>query len=130
DDPGRWVGTETVLLVEDEAEVRTLIRILLSLNGYTVLDAADPVEALSVCMKHTDPIHILVADIVMPHMSGIELSRQCRRLHPEIRTVYMTGYADRDLERYGIDEHTIPLLRKPFHASALMRAIRTELNPR
>ncbi len=121
-------GSETILLVEDEDEVRELAREILEMNGYTVIDAASGAEALRVCRQHEDPIHLLLTDVVMPGMSGRELGRQLETLRPTTKVVYMSGYTDDALGHHGVLEPGIILLEKPFTPESLLRAVRSGLD--
>jgi GAF domain-containing protein/ActR/RegA family two-component response regulator len=123
-------GSETILLVEDEDEVRELAREILEMNGYTVLDAASGAEALRVCRQRQDPIHLLLTDVVMPGMSGPELARQAEALRPEAKVVYVSGYTDDALGRHGVLEPGIILLAKPFTPDSLLGAVRGALGSR
>ena len=88
-------GTETVLLVEDERSVRAVTLRILRAQGYEVLEAGDGVEALALAERHAGPIHLLVADVVMPRMGGLELAERLRALRPETRVLHVSGYVDR-----------------------------------
>ncbi|HEX2045492.1 MAG TPA: PAS domain S-box protein [Gaiellaceae bacterium] len=118
-------GSETVLVVEDEGVVRQLIARDLAGRGYTVLTAATGLEALAVADGHAGPIEVVVTDVVMPGMGGLELMRRLAEARPDTKVVYMSGYA----ERAVADELApCPLLQKPFNASALAAKIREVLD--
>ena len=122
-------GSETVLLVEDEDEVRELAREILEMNGYTVLEAADGAGALAVLREHLEPIDLLLTDVVMPGgMSGRDLARQVAGLSPRTRVVYMSGYTDDALGHHGVLDPDIVLLPKPFTPEALLGALRRVLD--
>jgi PAS domain S-box-containing protein len=121
-------GAETILLVEDEHDVRTLARDLLRQQGYTVLEAATPAEALEIGERHRDPIHLLLTDVVMPRMSGREVAERLRALRPELRVLYVSGYPDDVLAPHDLDGAERVLLSKPFTPEALMRAVRRVLD--
>ncbi|OLD23708.1 MAG: hypothetical protein AUI18_10985, partial [Candidatus Rokubacteria bacterium 13_1_40CM_2_70_45] len=87
-------GTETLLLVEDEPEVRWLVRDMLQHLGYTILEARHGIEAQVLSIQHPGPIHLLITDVVMPQMSGREIAEQLRSEHPETKVLYMSGYTD------------------------------------
>ncbi len=120
-------GSETVLLVEDEAPVRKLAREFLENSGYTVLEAEDPVEAIQLSDRHQGPIHLMVTDVVMPKMSGHELAQQMASMRPETKVLYVSGYADDALGQYGVPTENSFFLQKPFSLDTLARKLRTLL---
>ena len=128
--PVRAYGSETILLVEDEAGVRELTREILQMNGYTVLEAAHGPEALEVCHQYPGTIDLMVTDVVMPQMSGAELSQQATALRPAMKVVFISGYADRAIVRHGILEADTLYLQKPFTPDALARKVREALDGR
>ena len=117
-------GAETMLLVEDEDEVRSLLVEKLRGYGYTVLAARHPGEALLVAERHAGPIHILVTDVVMPHMSGRELAARLTVVRPEIKTLYISGYTGDALLPPWADGPDIAFLQKPFSHVELARKLR------
>jgi CheY-like chemotaxis protein len=121
-------GTETVLVAEDEDAVRGVARELLSLCGYTVLEARNGREGLVIAREHQGPIHLLLTDVVMPLMSGTELAQQLSALRPAIKILFMSGYTDDTVALRRIAEGEIPLLEKPFTTEALARQVRTALD--
>jgi signal transduction histidine kinase len=120
-------GTETVLLVEDEDSLRSLLRELLESFGYSVLEAGQGQEAMRVAREHPGTIHVLLTDLVMPHMTGRELADLVTRLRPGTRVLFMSGYA-----AGAAPHHKVPTdaayIEKPFTADALASAIRTLLD--
>ena len=88
-------GTETILLVEDEAVLRNVCRVYLESKGYTVLEAGNAKEAMKICQSHDRPIHVLITDIVMPGMGGLELAKSALELRPALAVVLVSGYTDR-----------------------------------
>lgn len=122
------VGTETLLLVEDEAAVRASVRRLLEWHGYTVLEARNGAEALKIYEARGSEIDLVLTDILMPEMGGQELVEQLRERRPELRVVFMSGYAERALTSNG----SVPLgtgyLEKPFAVETLMRRVREVLD--
>jgi two-component system cell cycle sensor histidine kinase/response regulator CckA len=120
-------GTETVLLVEDEDALRSLLRELLESAGYVVLEAAHGVDAMSVARDHAGPIHLLLSDMVMPQMTGRELADRLTRLRPGIKVLYMSGYS-----AGASPHHELPpdaaYIEKPFTADSLGSAIRALLD--
>jgi CheY-like chemotaxis protein len=123
-------GSETILLVEDEAPVRKLARGFLESSGYTVLEAKDGVEAIQLAQQHSGPIHLMVTDVVMPQMSGDQLIERMAQLRPEMKVLCMSGYTDEALIHHGMLDQGISLLQKPFSLDVLARTVRKVLNAR
>jgi two-component system cell cycle sensor histidine kinase/response regulator CckA len=121
-------GSETILLVEDEEALRTLLGRFFRLFGYNVLEARHGGEAMSICKRHQGLIHLLVTDVVMPRMSGPELADHAARLHPEMKVVYMSGYTDRDLAPYGALDPSKTIIPKPFRPMDLVKKVREFLD--
>jgi PAS domain S-box-containing protein len=121
-------GSETVLLVEDEPEVRGLARDILHQRGYTVLEAADGDEALRVGREHGGPIHLLVTDVVMPQMGGRELADLLRAGRGETKVLYVSGYTDDAILHQGVTQTGTAFLAKPFTAAALAHKVRQVLD--
>jgi len=121
-------GSETILLVEDEAALLDLISASLQDSGYTVLEAVDGVEALYLAERHDGVIHALVTDVVMPQMSGPELSRRITAMRPEIKVLYMSGYADHALTPMGALDAKVVFLQKPFQLGNLAQKVREVLD--
>jgi hypothetical protein len=117
-------GTETVLLVEDEEVVRTLVREVLQRNGYQMLVARDGQEALQLSAGHDGPIHLLLTDVVMSRMSGRELVQRLCPLRPEMRVLFMSGYTDDSIVKQGMLEGGAAFLQKPFTVQTLARKVR------
>src|SRR5262245_47974329 len=107
-------GNETVLLVEDEAEVRALARDILRQLGYTVLEAAGAAEAIEVCERYAQPIDMLLSDVIMPHMSGRELAERLTPSRPGMRVLYMSGYTDDALDPHALIAAERVLHQQPF----------------
>ena len=121
-------GSETVLLVEDDEAVRELTREVLEMHGYTVLAVAAAVEAPRVVEGSSSPIHLLVTDVVMPRLSGRELTERLRSLRPGLRVLYISGYADTAVVHHGVLDPGTPFLQKPFTPDALLRSVRKVLD--
>jgi signal transduction histidine kinase/DNA-binding response OmpR family regulator len=121
-------GSETVLLVEDETSVREFSRDILVAQGYQVLSAVDGEEALRVAKAHEGPIHLLVTDVVMPRMSGRELSDLLEPTRPEMRVLFVSGYTDDAVVRHGVLAEGIQFLSKPFGMEALTHKVREVLD--
>ena len=123
-------GTETVLLVEDEASLRGVMRETLQGAGYHVLESGTAEEALTVATGHAGAIHLLLTDVVMPGASGEKLESQLRGTRPGVRVVYMSGYTDEAISRHGVLEPGRHFLQKPFAAEVLLREVRRALDVR
>jgi PAS domain S-box-containing protein len=121
-------GSETVLVAEDEDAVRGVARELLSICGYTVLEARNGREGLALAREHPGPIHLLLTDVVMPLMSGTELAQQLTVVRPAMKVLFMSGYTDDTVALRRIAEGEIPLLEKPFTTEALARQVRASLD--
>ena len=120
--------TETILLVEDEAQVRKLIRAVLSGAGYRVLDAADPLEALRLSEHEKGDIDLLVTDVVMPTMNGRELAELLKRTREHTKVLYLSGYTDDAIAHHGVLDPGIALLQKPVTPDALLNHVREVLD--
>lgn len=118
---------ETVLLAEDEPAVRKVIREMLSNQGYTVLEARHGHEAIGLAEQHAGPIHVLLADVVMPQMGGRELADRLAPQRPEMKVIFMSAHAEDAIVRHGALEPGIALIRKPFTPAALTRTMREVL---
>ena len=113
----------TVLLVEDQQDVRDLACGILEDHGYRVLVASGGQEALSIAEQHAGPIDLLLSDVVMPEMSGPAVARKLASFRPETPVLYMSGYVGDALQRHGIAGEDVPLLNKPFGPGALLRKV-------
>jgi len=125
---GEIDGSETVLLVEDNERVRALARRALSEHGYETIEAASPREALEHVTAYEGPIQLLVTDVVMPGMGGVDLAQALRESRPELRVLYMSGYTEGRLEREGVLGKEAVFLAKPFGPDDLIRSVRAILD--
>jgi signal transduction histidine kinase len=121
-------GSETILIAEDQAEVRSVTRAVLVSRGYTVLAAASGDEALRVAREYAKPIDLLVTDIVMPNMGGRDLADQVRRTLSGIRVLYVSGYTDDEILRQGVVASSVEFLHKPFTPLRLLQKVRAVLD--
>jgi signal transduction histidine kinase/CheY-like chemotaxis protein len=119
-------GSETILVVEDRAALRVLVRRMLHDEGYTVLDAGDPATALAIAESHPGPIDLLLTDVVMPGLRGPELAIRVRDLRPATRVLFMSGYVE-GTSIIGGEGEAPPLLAKPFTPEQLARKVREVL---
>jgi CheY-like chemotaxis protein len=121
-------GNETVLLVEDEPEVRDLAREILEGSGYTVLQACDAQDAVFMAERHGGPIHLLLTDVIMPRQSGRALVERLRPLRPEMQVLYMSGYTNEAIVRHGVLDPDTRFIQKPFTPAALGDKVRAALD--
>ncbi|MBI4877125.1 MAG: response regulator [Acidobacteria bacterium] len=127
--PGTLRGSETVLVVEDEEIVRRLTVEIVRSYGYRVLEAARGGEALLVAERHPEPIHLLLTDVVMPGITGKELADRLKRLRPEMKVLYMSGYTADAIAHQGVLDSGVNYIQKPPVPSALAAKIREVLGP-
>jgi CheY-like chemotaxis protein len=121
-------GNETILIVEDEEEVRKLISKLLERQGYAVLETSNGEEARLACERRKGPIHLMLVDVIMPGMSGSELAKALKPLYPEIKILYMSGYTDDAIVRHGVLEKGVNYIQKPLTLEGLARKVRDVLD--
>ena len=121
-------GSETVLVVEDEDAIRTLVCRVLQRSGYTVLQAKNGGEALSLCEGHAGRIDLLVSDVVMPVVSGGELAQRLALVRPDIKVLFMSGYTGNAIVHHGVIPAHMAILEKPFLTEALARKVREVLD--
>jgi PAS domain S-box-containing protein len=121
--PEQLTGTETVLVCEDDELVRILVETMLTENGYVVLTASRPREALRIAAAHKDPIHVLVTDVVMPELSGPELVQQLQDIRPKFAVLFLSGYSAETIRGPALPAESA-FLQKPFDDIALLQRIR------
>ena len=117
-------GSETILLVEDDEMVRTLVRETLEREGYKVIDSADPVEAQRLADGFRGKIQLLITDVVMPKLSGKELARSLTLGRPDLKVLYMSGYTDSAIVNSGILHKEVSFLQKPFTPAGISSKVR------
>jgi two-component system, cell cycle sensor histidine kinase and response regulator CckA len=125
---GDLKGDETILVVEDQAEVRSVVHNALSRGGYRVLMATSGSEAVDIARQYGGRIDVLITDVVMPGLSARELAERFRQQHPAGRVLYMSGYTDETVVQRGIVEQNVDFIEKPFTPATLLRRIRAVLN--
>jgi CheY-like chemotaxis protein len=116
-------STKTILLVEDNLEVRKLMREILDGLGYFVLEAGHAGEAILAAENHAEPIDLMVSDIVMPGLGGLELAKRLAPTQPGMRVLYVSGYADQDTAALVLGDATVAYLAKPFGPAELARKV-------
>jgi PAS domain S-box-containing protein len=121
-------GRETILLVEDEPSVLNMASMLLTRQGYTVLAADSPSKALNLAREHAGEIALLMTDVVMPEMSGRELSEQLMLLHPRLKRLFMSGYTSDIIAHHGVIDEGVHFIQKPFTVSDLAAQVRKVLD--
>jgi DNA-binding response OmpR family regulator len=121
-------GHETILLVEDQAEVRAVSRAALTRHGYRVLEASYGEEALAIALRDDAAIDLMLTDVVMPGMSGRELATRVLAHRPGLRVLFASGYAEDVIAHHGVLESGVAFIQKPFAADGLLRRVRALLD--
>ncbi len=124
----RGAGNRTILVVEDEEGVRKLVLDVLKKQGYSVLEAAAAEEAMLICQQHKDRIHLLLTDVVMPRMNGPELAKRLGSLYPEMKMLFMSGYAGDAIVHHGVLDEGVNYIQKPFTTQGLAKKVREILD--
>ncbi|MET0795368.1 MAG: response regulator [Polyangiaceae bacterium] len=125
--PAPTMGDETVLVVEDNSAVRSVLCRVLKDAGYVVLDACDAVQATAICDSRREHIDLLLTDVVMPGVSGPELAIELQQKRPEMKVLFMSGYSGSAITRHGVLREGLVFLQKPFSPGSVTRAVRTAL---
>jgi signal transduction histidine kinase len=120
-------GSETILLCEDDPKIRRLVEAMLTRQGYLVMTAENPDQALDKALRMDGTIDLLLTDIVMPRISGVELARAMRQIRPALPVLYMSGYTDSQMSGGWVLDEDMPFIQKPFTAAALARKVREAL---
>jgi DNA-binding NtrC family response regulator len=121
-------GDETILIVEDNDEVRKVTGRILRMQGFKVLEASNPNAAFSTCNQHEGPIHLMITDVVMPDMNGPDLAKRIISQYPEMKVLYMSGYVKNFISYQGILEEGIEYIQKPFTVNDLAKKVREVLD--
>ncbi len=121
-------GDETILLVEDEVAILELTTRILENQGYTVLGASTPSEAMHLAKTHTGKIPLLCTDVVMPEMSGLDLARKLAKLHPQLKCLFMSGYTANVITHHGVLDESVQFIQKPFTVRQLAAKVRETLD--
>ena len=121
-------GDETVLLVEDDATVQSLVKTILERKGYHVLTASDGREGKHIAKQYEGAIHLLVTDVLIPHLNGVALAKHLKRRRPDLKVLFITGGSDAELERFGVLPTQGVVLPKPFTSDAVLEMVRQVLD--
>jgi CheY-like chemotaxis protein len=121
-------GNETILLVEDAAGVRELAYLILDELGYTILEASNGEDALRVSAQYTEPIHLLLTDVIMPEINGKVLADKLLKARPDLKVLFMSGYTDDAIARHGVLDPDVAFIQKPLSVATLARKVRDVLD--
>jgi two-component system cell cycle sensor histidine kinase/response regulator CckA len=120
-------GVGVILVVEDDKDVREVVLEVLRTQGYSILEALNEEEALLICQQYKDTIHLMLTDVVMPQISGFDLAKRLVVLHPEMKVLFMSGYADNAIIQHGVLKEGLNFIQKPFSINELARKVREVL---
>ena len=126
--PEPWLGSGTIMVVDDEAAVRNVTRIILERSGFTVLTAADGREAIKLFQKHSGEIACIILDLTMPHMNGEETYRELRRISSDVPVIMASGYNEQEIAKHFIEQDPPEFIGKPFEPNALMAKLRNAVS--
>ena len=121
-------GRETILLVEDEPAILNITTMILTNQGYTVLAANSPIEAIRLAGDHADEINLLMTDVVMPEMNGRDLAKELQSEYPQLRCLYMSGYTANVIAHHGVLDAGLYFIQKPYSMNALADKLREVLD--
>ena len=121
-------GSETILLVEDQDDVRRLARQVLERRGYVVIDMANPRDAFELELPAGQQVDLLLTDVVMPYISGRQLARVWQARYPRLRVLYMSGHTADTIVKHGVLEDGLAFIAKPFSGTALLQKVREVLD--
>jgi two-component system cell cycle sensor histidine kinase/response regulator CckA len=121
-------GDETILVVEDEEYVRNLVCEALTMLGYSLLCAADPKEAVALCRAYKGPIHLLLTDVILPHMDGKSLFQKMVSYRPGLKVLYVSGYTENFIVQHGVLDEGVQFMHKPFDIDSLAGKVRAVLD--
>jgi DNA-binding NtrC family response regulator len=121
-------GDETILVVEDNEEVRKVTARILKIQGYRILEAANRGDSISISEQHDGPIHLMLTDVVMPKMHGPELLKHLSTSYPDMKVIYMSGHIENVISHHCILEKRGEYIQKPFTVSELARKVREVLD--
>ena len=120
-------GKETVLLAEDDATIRRMIKSTMEAEGYKLLEAEDGQEAIEISKSYDGDIHLLLTDVIMPKMNGRELANELQKDRPEMEVIFMSGYTDDAISHHGVLEPGVQFIQKPITPSVLAKKLREVL---
>jgi len=126
--PATLRGSETLLLVEDDEHLRVVSRTILAKNGYRVIAADTPAEALARCTHEPGVIHLMITDVVMPGMNGLQLATQAAKSRPDMKVLYVSGYTNDTIVHHGVLDEGVAFLQKPITPDTLLRRVRDLLD--
>lgn len=120
-------GKETILLVEDESSILKITKALLEMQGYSVLAANTPADAIRLAGERGGALDLMITDVVMPEMNGRDLAKKLQELHPQLKCLYMSGYTANVIAHHGVLDEEIHFIQKPFSLPDLAGKVREVL---